>query len=63
MNDNVKHGIDAAAIGNMVATLMGWLPPLAAGLTVLWLAIQITEKVVGKPFSEVVRCAFARFRP
>lgn len=59
----MKHSIDVIAYGNTAATLMGWLPPIAAGLTVLWLAIQITEKVTGKSFVEVVRCFLDRLRP
>ena len=62
MGSELKHGIDAVAYANVVATIVGWLPPIAAALTVVWLTIQITEKIVGKPFVEVVRCFLDRFK-
>lgn len=62
MNQELKHGLDVVAYSSMVAALVGWLPPIAAALTIVWLSIQITEKVLGKPFIEVVRCLFDRFK-
>jgi hypothetical protein len=53
---------DGAAAATAVATFVGWLPNFAALFTIVWLGVQITEKIVGKPFSEIVRCVFARFR-
>ena len=54
----IKQTGDVAAYGTVVATLVGWLPAIAALFTILWLAIQITEKVVGKSFHHLVQCAW-----
>lgn len=37
----IKAGGDIAAGGIVVATLMSWLPPIAAGLSIIWLGLQI----------------------
>lgn len=41
MTDTTKHVLDAAAAANVVATLVGLLPSIAAGLSVIWLGIQL----------------------
>ena len=41
MNNTVKYSLDAAAVANAVATLIGWLPAIAAGLSIIWTLIQI----------------------
>lgn len=41
MDVNVKHVLDAAAIANVVATIVGWLPAIAALLSIVWTGIQI----------------------
>ena len=56
----IKGAGDATAYGTAVATLVGWLPAIAALFTVIWLGMQMVEKVVGKPFHELVRCAWKR---
>ncbi len=38
-----KHAVDALSVGVVAGTLMQWLPPLAAGLTVVWTLIRIVE--------------------
>lgn len=43
MNDHAKHVIDALAITTTVATIVQWLPSIAALLTVIWTAIRIYE--------------------
>lgn len=43
MDEHAKHVIDAAAITTVVATLMQWLPPIAAALTIVWTLIRIWE--------------------
>ena len=40
--------------------LVGILPPIATGLTAIWFAILITEKVTGKKFHELVFCALTK---
>lgn len=37
------HVADALSAGAVVATIAGWLPPLAAALGVVWYCIQIAE--------------------
>jgi hypothetical protein len=34
---------DVAAGFTVLATLMAWLPPVAAGLTILWTAVRLYE--------------------
>lgn len=41
MNNTVKYSLDAVAVGNMVATIIGWLPAIAALFTIVWTGIQI----------------------
>jgi hypothetical protein len=39
----VKHLIDFYSIAALVATIAGWLPHIASLLTVIWMAIRISE--------------------
>jgi TctA family transporter len=44
--DNIevaKNVVDAVSVGTVAGSLMGWLPPLAALLTIIWTTIRITE--------------------
>ncbi len=41
--DQMKQVADVAAVGTMGATLIGWLPAAAAGLTIIWTLIRIYE--------------------
>ena len=41
MDVNYKGLIDVAAIANVVATIVGWLPAIAAVLSIVWTGIQI----------------------
>ena len=43
MNDQVRHGLDAAAAGTAFASLAGILPSIASLLSIIWLVIQIIE--------------------
>lgn len=43
--DTLKHLADWAAIGAVVGTLAGFLPPTAALLSVVWLSIQIYDRL------------------
>lgn len=58
----VKHGADGMASVVTAAALMGWLPVISAALGIVWFAIQITEKLTGKPFVETLRCVYRRAR-
>lgn len=40
MSNTAKHVIDAATYGGTIAALAGWLPPIAAFMSILWIAYQ-----------------------
>lgn len=48
MSSPAKAFVDGAAISATVATLMQWLPPIAALLTIVWTVIRIAESETGK---------------
>ena len=39
----VKHGLDGLSITTVVGTFLGWIPHVAAVLSVVWMAIRILE--------------------
>lgn len=41
--DQTKHILDALSIGAAFATLIGWLPSIAALLSIVWSLIRIWE--------------------
>lgn len=41
--DSAKHLIDIASISTTLAALAGWLPAIAAILSIVWSAIRIYE--------------------
>jgi len=43
MEEHTKHFLDGAAILGAVATVVGWLPAIAAVLSIIWTAIRIYE--------------------
>ena len=56
--DNIevaKNVVDAVSVGTAAGSLMGWLPPLAALLTIIWTTIRITE-------TNTVRSIVKKFR-
>lgn len=38
-----KHAVDGASIGTVLATLAGWLPEMAAFVSLIWGLIRIYE--------------------
>ena len=42
-HEHVKHVVDAISIGGILATLAGWLPAIAALLSIVWTLIRIYE--------------------
>lgn len=42
-HETTKHVIDAISIGGVMATLMGWVPAIAALLSIVWSLIRIYE--------------------
>ena len=39
--EKIKYMVDAAAVANVIATIVGLLPAIAAGLSIIWTGIQI----------------------
>jgi hypothetical protein len=58
----IKNGGDVTAYGTAVATVVGWLPAIAALFTIFWLGMQMLEKFTGQSFNELVRCAWRKIR-
>lgn len=42
-HDHIKTAIDGATIGTTLATLAGWLPSIAALVSIVWGCIRILE--------------------
>lgn len=55
MNDHAKTLVDWGAAGTMIATLAGWLPNVAAVLTIIWTVIRITESKTAERFIAWIR--------
>lgn len=49
MPENIKHLLDAVSYGTLVAAITNVLPPLAALLSVIWLSIQIYDRLKHGP--------------
>lgn len=49
---STKYVIDAVAACTTVCTLMQWLPPIAAGLSILWLLYQFATSIYDRFFKE-----------
>lgn len=43
MTGDVKHLLDIGSVTTLIATLAGWLPNVAAALTIVWTLIRIIE--------------------
>ena len=43
MQEEAKVVVDALAVTTTVSTLMGWLPAVAATLSIIWTIIRIIE--------------------
>ncbi len=43
MTGTVKNVVDVVAIGGATATWIDWLPDIAAGLSIVWLALRIGD--------------------
>lgn len=46
-----KHALDGVALITTVGTLLDQLPKIAAGFSIIWMAIQISESA---PFKRLV---------
>lgn len=43
LQETEKHILDIAAIGAWIGALAGWLPAIAAALSIVWTVIRICE--------------------
>lgn len=43
MQEEAKAVVDVVAVTTTVSTLMGWLPAVAAALSIVWTVIRILE--------------------
>jgi hypothetical protein len=43
MQEEAKVAVDALAVTTTVSTLMGWIPAVAAALSIIWTVIRIFE--------------------
>jgi len=43
MQEEAKAAVDVIAVTTTVSTLMGWLPAVAAALSIVWTVIRIFE--------------------
>ena len=50
--DGGKHAMDLAALGGVVVTVAGWLPPLASLLTVLWFLVRFYDRIKYGPHAK-----------
>lgn len=47
---HVKHLVDLSSMATLAATFAGWLPNIAALLTIIWTAMRIIESSNGQRF-------------
>ncbi len=43
MNEHAKHVLDWASVSTVLATLVGWLPHIAAIVSIVWGLLRIYE--------------------
>ena len=43
MQDEIKTVVDAVAMTTTISTLLGWMPVVAAALSIIWTALRIWE--------------------
>lgn len=48
MTTRAVLAVDVLSLGTVVATIAGWLPPIAALFSIVWLSMQIYSWVVNK---------------
>ncbi len=50
VTEQTKQAVDVIAIGGTIGALIGWLPAIAAGFTIVWTVIRIYETKTVKNF-------------
>lgn len=48
----IQTGLNWGSIGAAVATIAGWLPSIAALLSIVWLGLQIWVFLTNKPWKK-----------
>jgi|1_EtaG_2_1085319.scaffolds.fasta_scaffold134717_3 hypothetical protein len=48
-HEQIKTGVDVAAVAGGVGSWLSWLPDIAALLSIIWLALRIWDRVRGAP--------------
>jgi hypothetical protein len=62
VEQTVRSTGDITAYGAFIGWLVGILPSIATLVTAMWFTILIIEKITGKPFHQMVRCAWNKLR-
>lgn len=47
-HDTLRHLLDGISLSAAAGAVMGWLPPISAVLSIVWLSIQIGEWAIRK---------------
>ena len=55
-----KYVADGVSFGTVVGTLLGYLPTIAAALSIVWISIQIWESKTALPVKTFVCKTFRR---
>lgn len=42
--DSLKPAVDVVSVGTVIATIMGWLPAIAAFFTIIWTIMRIVNE-------------------
>jgi len=50
VQEQAKQVVDVFAVGGTIGVLVGWLPAVAAGVTIVWTVIRIYETKTVKDF-------------
>lgn len=58
-SEQTKHVVDAMSIGTVIATIVQWLPPIAALISIIWGLLRIYES---KTLQRMVRRSRRRNR-
>ena len=48
LSEPVKHWLDVGAIGGVIVTMFGFLPSLAALLSIVWIVLRITNELLDR---------------
>jgi len=51
----IRTAGDVTAYSAIIAALLGWLPQIAAGFSIIWISMQMLEKITGKTINAMLR--------